>query len=112
MLRLNAGLPTSIVDVLQRRGRVGHQDGSKGLFVVFYEPWVQMVSLGEFNNSNSDDPDQPRALVKPTSFKKDQAPFACVQAVQHKECLRKHIWMTQHQMVSENIVYCYAKLRK
>ena len=48
----NAGLPSSIADALQRAGRVGRRDGSKGLFVIFYEPWAQTVSLAEFNNGN------------------------------------------------------------
>ncbi|KAF8231700.1 hypothetical protein L208DRAFT_1275612, partial [Tricholoma matsutake] len=53
----NAGLPSSIVDVLQRGGRVGQWEGSKGLFVIFYEPWALTVPLADYNHANSDDSD-------------------------------------------------------
>ncbi|KAF8225112.1 P-loop containing nucleoside triphosphate hydrolase protein [Tricholoma matsutake] len=66
----NAGLPSNIVDMLQRGGRVGRREGSQGF------------------HGNSDDPDRPRALLKPAATRKDRAPLSCVRFVQCKQCLR------------------------
>lgn len=63
----NAGLPNNIADALQRGGRVGRQDGSQGLFVIFYDTWALSISLDKFNCGHSDDPDQPQAMLKPNA---------------------------------------------
>ena len=84
----NVGLPSSIVEALQRGGRVGRRDGSQGLSVIFYDLWALTIPLDEYADSRSDDPDRPRALSKPTTSRKDRAPLSCVQLVQLQTCLR------------------------
>ncbi|KAF8221563.1 P-loop containing nucleoside triphosphate hydrolase protein [Tricholoma matsutake] len=83
----NVGLPSSIIDVLQRGGQVGHRDRSQGLFVLFYELWALTIPLNEYANSRSDDPDCPCVLSKPTASRKERAPLSCVKLVQCQTCL-------------------------
>jgi hypothetical protein len=68
---------------------VGRRDGSKGLFLIFYEPWALTIPLDAFNHGSSNDPDRPRAMLKPVASRKDRAPLSCVRLVQCKSCLRK-----------------------
>ncbi|KAF8231051.1 hypothetical protein L208DRAFT_1085957, partial [Tricholoma matsutake] len=84
----NAGLPNNVVDVLQRGGRVGHRNGSQGLFVIFYDPWALLISLTEFDHAVSHDPDRLCTLAKPTTSRRDHAPRSCIDLVQCETCLR------------------------
>ncbi|KAH9069630.1 P-loop containing nucleoside triphosphate hydrolase protein [Lactarius deliciosus] len=47
-----AGLPGSMVDVLQRGGRALRNSDDDALFVIFYEPWVHDISLDEYTEGD------------------------------------------------------------
>ncbi|KAG6906554.1 hypothetical protein DXG01_013221 [Tephrocybe rancida] len=83
----NAGLPATTVDTLQRGGHVGHQDGDKGLYVIFYEPWVDNISLDEYAHGDQNDPDRLRLCLKPNSQRKDRAPLSSLQLVKSSNCI-------------------------
>lgn len=82
------GVPGNIVDALQRGGRVGRRDGDHGLFIIFYEPWALTISLDEFAHGDTQDPDRPRASLKPTSTKQDRVAYSSLALVQCESCLR------------------------
>lgn len=83
--------PAASLMFFQQGGRVGHRDGSQGLFVLFYEPWALTIPLDKYANSRSDDPDRPRVLSKPAALRKDRAPLSCVKLVQCKTCLQEFL---------------------
>ncbi|KAJ3750441.1 P-loop containing nucleoside triphosphate hydrolase protein [Lentinula detonsa] len=57
---VNAGLPPSRKDKLQRAGRLVRREGKQGIFLILYEPWVNEVDLSEYENEWIIDPDRPR----------------------------------------------------
>ncbi|KAH9052274.1 P-loop containing nucleoside triphosphate hydrolase protein [Lactarius vividus] len=83
-----AGLPASMVDVLQRGGRALRNSSKDALFVIFYEPWVHEVSLEEYNEGDSCDPDRPRGQLRSSSQRRERAPFSCLKLVKSTTCLR------------------------
>ncbi|KAF8258083.1 P-loop containing nucleoside triphosphate hydrolase protein, partial [Lactarius quietus] len=83
-----AGLPGSMVDILQCGGCVLRNSDEDALFVVFYEPWVHDISLDEYNEGDSGDPDRPRCQLKPSSKRRERAPFSCLKLVKSATCLR------------------------
>jgi superfamily II DNA helicase RecQ len=86
----NAGVPGSIVDLLQRAGRLGRREGDRGLCVIFHEQWALDISLDEFKNGDWNDPDRPRtAILKPTSNVSDRVAYSCLAMVQEPKCLRR-----------------------
>ncbi|KAF8264318.1 P-loop containing nucleoside triphosphate hydrolase protein [Lactarius quietus] len=82
-----AGLPGSMVDILQHGGHALRNSDEDALFVVFYEPWVHDISLDEYNEGDSGDPDQPRCQLKPSSKRHECAPFSCLKLVKSATCL-------------------------
>ena len=86
----NAGLPSDIVEALQRGGRVGRHEGAKALFVTFYEAWACKISLNEFMAGDPNDPDGPRSNHTLISRAQDRASYSSVGLVQIKTCLRQY----------------------
>ncbi|KAH9017400.1 P-loop containing nucleoside triphosphate hydrolase protein [Lactarius hengduanensis] len=62
-----AGLPGTMVDVLQRAGRALCNSNEDALFIVFYESWAHELSLDEYSEGDLGDPDRPRSTLKPSS---------------------------------------------
>lgn len=85
----NVGLLSNIIDLLQCGGHVGQRDGSKGLSILFYDPWALTLPLDDYNNAYSDNPDWPHCSTKAATSKKDHPALPCVQLVQCKDCLRQ-----------------------
>jgi superfamily II DNA or RNA helicase len=86
----NAGVPGSIVDLLQRAGRLGRHEGDRGLCVIFHEQWALDISLDEFKNGDWNDPDRPQtAVLKPTLNVSDRVAYSCVAMIQEPKCLRR-----------------------
>ncbi|KAI9463684.1 P-loop containing nucleoside triphosphate hydrolase protein [Lactarius psammicola] len=83
-----AGLPGTLVDILQRGGCALRNSDEDAILIVFYEPWVHEVSMDEYNDGNLRDPDRPRALLKPSSQRRERAPFSCLKLVKSTTCLR------------------------
>ncbi|KAH8983561.1 hypothetical protein EDB86DRAFT_2811389, partial [Lactarius hatsudake] len=83
-----AGLPGTMVDVMQHGGRALRNSDEDALFVVFYESWVHDISLDEYSEGDLGDPDRPRGPLKPSSQRRDCAPFSCVNLVKGATCLR------------------------
>ncbi|KAF8258171.1 P-loop containing nucleoside triphosphate hydrolase protein, partial [Lactarius quietus] len=82
-----AGLPESIVDILQHGGHALRNSNLDALFVVFYKPWVHNISLDEYNERDSGGPDWPRCQLKPSSKWRERAPFSCLKLVKSATCL-------------------------
>ena len=87
------GLPTNIVDALQRGGRAICVGDENALFVVFYEPWALEIDLEDYLNVNGsqtiDDPDKPRDKLRVNSQRRERAPYSSVRLVQCPTCLRQ-----------------------
>ncbi|KAF4618102.1 hypothetical protein D9613_012643 [Agrocybe pediades] len=83
-----AGLPTTIVDGLQRAGRAARSPGQTALFVVFFDEKVLHISEREFTG-DVQDPDRPRTKLTSNSDYLERAPLSGVHLVQTESCLRK-----------------------
>jgi len=87
------GLPTNIVDALQRGGRAIRIGDEHALFVVFYEPWALEINLEDYldinGSQNIDDPDRPRDKLRVNSQRRERAPYSSVRLVQCRTCLRQ-----------------------
>lgn len=81
------GLPSTIVDALQRGGRGIRIGNEHALFVVFYEAWA--LEIGEDEFMAGDDPDRPRANLKLNSRAQERAPLSAIRLVRCPTCLRK-----------------------
>ena len=53
-----AGLPSTIVDALQRAGRALRASMEMALFVLFYEAWALEINVGDYTGAVLD-PDRP-----------------------------------------------------
>jgi hypothetical protein len=83
------GLPSTIVDALQRGGRaIRIVSVDPALFVVFYEPWALGINEEEYTYGSPEDPDRPRKEQKETSPRRDRAPLSSLRLVQTPDCLR------------------------
>jgi superfamily II DNA helicase RecQ len=83
-----AGLPSTIVNVLQRGGRALRNSQEDVLFIILYEPWVHSISLDEYAEGDPGDPDCLRAKLKSSSQQHEYAPFSCLKLVKSTTCLR------------------------
>jgi superfamily II DNA/RNA helicase len=84
-----AGLPSTIVDALQRGGRaIRIASVDPALFVVFYDPWALEIKKEEYTYGSPEDPDRPRKEQKQTSSRRDRAPLSSLQLVHTPDCLR------------------------
>ena len=63
-------------------------EGDKGLFIIFYEPWVLSISLDDFANGDTMDPDRPHADHKPNCQAQDRTSYSSTKLIQCKTCLR------------------------
>jgi hypothetical protein len=81
------GLPTTIVDGLQRGGRAIRQSNEDALFVIFYEHWVLDINLENYTGDPLD-PDRPRTELRDNSHRRDRAPYSSVKLIQGKMCIR------------------------
>ena len=82
-----AGLPNTMVDILQRGGRALRNSDEGALFIIFYEPWVHDISLDEYTEGDLCDPDRPRGPLKSSSQRRERAPFSCLGLVKSTTCL-------------------------
>ncbi|KAF8257378.1 P-loop containing nucleoside triphosphate hydrolase protein, partial [Lactarius quietus] len=82
-----AGLPGTMVDVLQHGGRALRNSQDDALFIILYESWVHEVSLDEYTEGNLTNPDRPRAKLKSSSQQRECAPLSCLRLVKSPTCL-------------------------
>lgn len=87
------GLPSNIVDTLQRAGRAirncnGHQNF--GLFVLFHEAWSNEIHQDDYEHTDEfrNDPDRPRAELRECSKRQERAPHSLIKLVQSDTCMR------------------------
>jgi hypothetical protein len=93
-----AGLPSGIMEVIQRGGRAVRQIIAHGLCVLFHEKWVSDISLSDYGLSSNatidsidfhTDLDRPRKLtLTQYSPPQDRAPLACVLLTKQMGCKR------------------------
>jgi superfamily II DNA or RNA helicase len=83
-----AGLPSTIVDVLQRAGRALRTSMETALFVLFYEAWALEINENEYMGDESD-PDRPRKDLRLSSRRAERAPLSGIKLVQLKTCSRR-----------------------
>jgi hypothetical protein len=63
-----------------------------GLALLFYEPWVDEISLAEYSEGDHTDIDRPRTTpLKHTSKARERASFSAVSYVQSQTCLRQFL---------------------
>ncbi len=104
------GLPGTLVDALQRAGRVLRNSGDPAIFVLFYESWVHDISLDEYKNGDiSGDPDRPRSNLKPNSRKQERAPYSSLKLVKSDECIRLLFaqYLGDKTPEGTSVVYCF-----
>ena len=104
----NVGIPGSVVDFLQRTGRLARRDGDQGLAIIFHEQWALDVSLDEFKNGDLNDPDQSRtAVLKPKSNARDHVAFSCIGMIQESKCLRRFFSQYLADFTTDGTLTCY-----
>ncbi|KAF9030930.1 hypothetical protein BJ165DRAFT_1326816, partial [Panaeolus papilionaceus] len=84
------GVPSTIMDILQRAGQALRTSDDEALFVLFYESWVKDISEEEFSTGNLDDPDRPRAPLHKQSKVQERILLSGIRLVQLKTCLRAY----------------------
>ncbi|CAA7268576.1 unnamed protein product [Cyclocybe aegerita] len=83
------GISRDMPTTLQRGGRGGR--GLKdALFLIMYEPWVDLIDLSEINFDVDSDPDHPNVIkLSPQSKKRERLGVAMIKIIQLDEaCLR------------------------
>lgn len=86
-----AGLPSTIVDALQRGGRAIRTGNEDALFVIFYESWALEINPEEYNEGKYlHDPDRPRQDLRPSSQRRERAPYSSLRLVQSSTCIREY----------------------
>ena len=83
-----AGLPGTMVDVLQHAGHALCNSHDDALFIMLYDHWVHDISLDEYIKGDLRDPDCPRAKLKSSSQQHERAPFSCLKIIKSSTCLR------------------------
>ncbi|KAF6744012.1 P-loop containing nucleoside triphosphate hydrolase protein, partial [Ephemerocybe angulata] len=85
----NAGLPSTVVDTLQRAGRAIRTGTEDALFILFYDLSVHDIALEEYSNGDQGDSDRPRTnLTMRNPNRKDRAPYFLVELIQSRRCIR------------------------
>ena len=84
-----AGLPSTIVDALQRAGRALRTSMEPALFVLFYEAWALDIKEMDYTG-DVQDPDRPRHDLQLSSKRPDRAPLSAVRLIQLKTCIRQY----------------------
>jgi superfamily II DNA helicase RecQ len=82
-----AGLPSTIVDALQRAGRAIRTGNEPALFVLFHESWA--LEIDPDNYMEGTDPDRPRSNLDTHSRQRDRAPLSVVRLIRCSSCLRQ-----------------------
>jgi len=83
-----AGLQSTLAMLIQEFGRAARAPDSKGLAVLFHDPWVQDIKMDDFP-SHSEDLDRPQTNMTATSSAKIRAGRASVALVNDKSCIRE-----------------------
>lgn len=86
---VKAGLPESTAYSLQCGGRVLRWGQRTGIYVIFYEPWVEDIDLDEYEGTFPDDPDRPCTTLTVKSSKRDHAPLSAVTLIKGRMCKRQ-----------------------
>ncbi|KAJ3524442.1 hypothetical protein NMY22_g10996 [Coprinellus aureogranulatus] len=90
------GCPSTITELLQRGGRPGRAPGSTGLFVTFFEPWIQEIEIEEFDTSyDANNPDRTRARLTDKSTKKDRATYSATRLAQLEDACIRQFYATE-----------------
>ncbi|KAJ3545917.1 hypothetical protein NMY22_g2258 [Coprinellus aureogranulatus] len=85
----NIGLPSTLVDILQRAGRAIRTGSEDALFLLFYPSWVDEISLDEYASGDVADLDRTRASLDFKNPKdKDRASYFIVFTIKSKDCRR------------------------
>ncbi|KAF8166050.1 P-loop containing nucleoside triphosphate hydrolase protein [Pholiota molesta] len=82
-----AGLPSTIVDALQRAGRAIRTGNEPALFVLFHESWALEIDPDDYMEGT--DPDRPRSNLDTHSRQRDRAPLSVVRLIRCSSCLRQ-----------------------
>ncbi|KAF8273934.1 hypothetical protein EI94DRAFT_1563106 [Lactarius quietus] len=85
-----AGLPSTMVDILQHGGCTLCNSHDNVLFIILYECWIHNISLDEYTEGDLSDPDCPRAKLKMSSQRCKHAPLSCLRLVKSPTCLQAH----------------------
>lgn len=98
----NIGLPSTLVDVLQRAGRAVRVGDEDALFLLFYEPWATRIPLDDFSSGDQLDLDRPRKNLdcKNPSIQ-DRAPYFLVKMIQSKDCKRANFAIYLNDQTAE-----------
>lgn len=85
------GLPSTVVDALQRGGRANRTAQEPVLFVMFYDPWVLDIDQADFDKNAQkflQDPDRPREELRIAAQRRERAPLSLINLAQSDTCLR------------------------
>ena len=82
------GLPSTIVDGLQRGGRAFRVSNSTALFVVFHEAWALDIQEEDYTG-DINDPDRPQKDLRSSSRRQERAPLSGIRLVQSSACIRR-----------------------
>ncbi|KAF9034284.1 P-loop containing nucleoside triphosphate hydrolase protein [Panaeolus papilionaceus] len=85
----SVGIPTTIIDALQRAGRAIRTSDDQALFVVFYDSWALSIEESEFTYGDKSNPDRPRKELKSKPNQRDRVPLSGIKLINSKTCLRR-----------------------
>ncbi|RXW15076.1 hypothetical protein EST38_g10782 [Candolleomyces aberdarensis] len=112
------GFPGSLAELLQRGGRCGRAEGSTGLFLTLFEPWIHEISPEEFDvdfgHSTPSNPDRTRRALTPgkgesKTSAKDRCVLSAVKLAQCQTCIRQ-LFANELNDKSEDALKFTAKL--
>ncbi|PBK86377.1 hypothetical protein ARMGADRAFT_1035563 [Armillaria gallica] len=83
---VKAALPESMAYSLQCRGHVLRWGQRTGIYVIFYEPWVEDIDLDEYEGTFPDHPDHPCTTLMVKSLKHNCAPLSAVTLIKGRMC--------------------------
>ena len=83
-----AGLQDSLIDMIQMFGWIVRTFQAIGLAVLFYENWVNEISMDEYNNGDLHDLDRPRNKLHKNSTPWERASYSSVKLLKLATCIR------------------------